>query len=297
MITNLTSTYINPLTDFGFKKLFSTESNKELLIDFLNEIIKEEGCITDIEYKPTEQLGNTEEDRKAIFDIFCKNKKGESFIVEMQKARQPYFVDRSLYYATYPIQNQAPQGSWNFELKAVYLVGILDFELFEDIADEDFFIEKVYLARERTKTRYSKKLNFIFVELPKFKKTIAELETNVDYWLYCLKNLAGLTSRPVEVQGRIFERLFKTAEIKKLTHTEMEQYQKSVLEYSDVRDAVDYAMERGMEKGMERGRNEGMQQGQITKSFEIAKNLLNLHLPINDIVKTTGLTPEQILAL
>jgi predicted transposase/invertase (TIGR01784 family) len=285
MTKNLTSTYINPLTDFGFKKLFSTESNKELLIDFLNEILKEEGCITDIEYQPTLQLGNTEADRKAIFDISCKNEKGEYFIVEMQKARQPYFVDRSLFYSTYLIRNQAPQGAWNFELKAVYMVGILDFTLFEDEDDEDYFIEMIYLARERTKARYSKKLNFIFVELPKFKKTIEELETNVDRWLYCLKNLAVLDSRPVEVQGRIFERLFKTAEIKKLTHIEMEKYHKSVLEYSDVRDAVDYAMERGMQKGIEKG-IEG-----------VTKNLLNLHFPINDIVKITGLTPEQILAL
>ncbi|MDR3219619.1 MAG: Rpn family recombination-promoting nuclease/putative transposase [Dysgonamonadaceae bacterium] len=87
------STYINPLTDFGFKLLFSEEKNKELLIDFLNEIIEEEGCITDIEYQPTFQLGDTMQKRKAVFDIFCRNEKGEYFIVEMQKAKQPYFVD------------------------------------------------------------------------------------------------------------------------------------------------------------------------------------------------------------
>ncbi|GHT48939.1 hypothetical protein FACS189440_13680 [Bacteroidia bacterium] len=285
MNKNLTSTYINPLTDFGFKKLFATESNKALLIDFLNEIIKEEGCITDIKYQPTLQLGSTEADRKAIFDIFCKNENGEFFIVEMQKARQPYFVDRSLFYSTFPIQSQAPQGSWNFELKAVYTVALLDFKLFEDIADEDYFIEKIYLARERTKARYSKKLNFIFVELPKFKKNIEELKTNADRWLYCFKHLGQLEGQPEELSGGVFETLFKEAEIKKLTHIEMEQYHKSVLEYSDVRDAVDYAMERG--------RNEGIN----LRNFEIAKNLLDLHLPINDIVKTTGLTPEQILAL
>jgi predicted transposase/invertase (TIGR01784 family) len=265
--------------------LFATESNKDLLIDFLNEIIKEEGCITDIEYKQTEQLGNTEDDRKAVFDIFCTNEKGENFIVEIQKARQVHFVDRSLFYATFPIQSQAPQGEWNFELKAVYLVGILDFTLFEDKADETHFIEKIYLTRDRTKERYSKKLNFIFIELPKFKKTVEELENNADRWLFCLSNLSKLNSRPVEVQGRIFERLFKLAEIKKLTDTEMETYNKSITEYSDVRNCMEYAMERGREEGA------------ISKSFEITKKLLDLHLPINDIVKATGLTPEQIIAL
>ncbi|GHT18502.1 hypothetical protein AGMMS4957_00920 [Bacteroidia bacterium] len=91
MKIGLQATYINPLTDFGFKKLFGTEHNKELLIDFLNEIIKEEGCITDISYLPTEQLGAEEEDRKAVFDIYCTNERGEHFIVEMQNAREPYF--------------------------------------------------------------------------------------------------------------------------------------------------------------------------------------------------------------
>jgi predicted transposase/invertase (TIGR01784 family) len=128
-------------------------------------------------------------------------------------------------------------------------------------------------------------LNFIFVELPKFKKAIEELETNTDRWLFCLKNLARLNSRPAEVQGKIFERLFKLAEIKKLTHTEMEQYQKSISDYADVRDCMDCAREEGREEGIKKEKN------------EIAKNLLDLHIPINNIVKATGLTPEQILAL
>jgi predicted transposase/invertase (TIGR01784 family) len=281
----LQSTYMNPLTDFGFKKLFAEESNKDLLIDFLNEIIKEEGCITDIEYQQTLQLGGTKEDRKAIFDIFCKNEKGEFFVVEMQKAKQTHFVDRSLFYATFPIQKQAPQGPWKFELKSVYLVGILDFEYF----DGTECIERVYLARERNRGWFSKKLNFTFVELPKFKKPIEELETNADRWLFCLKNLALLNSRPVEVQGRIFERLFKLAEIKKLTPQDMENYHKSVMEYADVRDCMDCARDEGRIEGRSEGRSEGINL--------IAKNLLNLHFPVNDIAKATGLTCDQILSL
>jgi predicted transposase/invertase (TIGR01784 family) len=281
----LQETYMNPLTDFGFKKLFSTESNKELLIDFLNEIIKEEGCITNIEYQPTEQLGNTDEDRKAIFDIFCKNEKGEFFIVEMQKAKQPHFVDRSLFYATFPIQKQAPKGSSKFELKAVYTVSLLDFKLFEEPCDEDYFIERIYLTRERTKVRYSKKLNFIFVELPKFNKTIEELETNTDRWLYCLRNLSRLDSRPVEVQGKIFERLFKAAEIKKLTHTEMENYHKSVMEYSDVRDCMDCAREEGREEGIS------------FRNLEIAQKCLLEGMSVELIAKLTGLAPKQIMQI
>jgi predicted transposase/invertase (TIGR01784 family) len=283
------STYINPLTDFGFKLLFSEEKNKELLIDFLNEIIEEEGCITDIEYQPTFQLGDTVQSRKAVFDIFCKNEKGEYFIVEMQKAKQPYFVDRSLFYSTFPVQKQAPQGVWNFQLKAVYTVALLDFVLFEGAEDENYCIEHIYLMRDRTKTRYSKKLNFIFVELPKFKKPVEALETNVDRWLFCLKNLSGLNTRPTEVQGRIFEKLFKAAEIKKLTEADMEAYNKSILEYHDVRDAVDYAQEVYFKKGIEKGINQ--------KSFEIAQKCFQKKMSLEEIAELTGLSAEQLKEL
>jgi len=130
----LETRYLNPLTDFGFHRIFGEESNKDLLMDFLNEIIKEEGRITDIQYLVSEQWGNFETDRKAVFDIFCKTEKGEYFIVEMQNAKQPFFRDRSIFYTSIPIQKQAPKGVWNFQLKAVYLVAILDFVLAEKLA-------------------------------------------------------------------------------------------------------------------------------------------------------------------
>lgn len=93
--------YINPFTDFGFKKIFGEELNKDLLIDFLNELLKGEQFIKDLNYKKTEYLGNTEIDRKAIFDLYCENDKGEKFIVEIQKTKQRYFKDRTVYYSVF----------------------------------------------------------------------------------------------------------------------------------------------------------------------------------------------------
>jgi predicted transposase/invertase (TIGR01784 family) len=99
------------------------------------------------------------------------------------------------------------------------------------------------------------------------------------------------------VQGRVFERLFKAAEIKKLTNTEMEQYHKSISDYADVRDCMDCAREEGREEGLEKGIEKGRKEGREEGKFEIAKNLLDFHIPVNDIVKLTGLSPEQILSL
>jgi len=103
--------YINPFTDFGFKKLFGTELNKDLLIDFLNEVVLPQNKkIADLKYRSNEHMGQTELDRKAIFDLYCMSSNGERFIVEMQKAKQNYFKDRSVFYSTFPIQEQAQTG-------------------------------------------------------------------------------------------------------------------------------------------------------------------------------------------
>jgi predicted transposase/invertase (TIGR01784 family) len=313
--------YMNPLTDFGFKKIFFTELNKELLIHFLNEFIQDER-IVDIRYRPTEQLGEWERDRRATFDIFCTNTKGEYFIVEMQRARQEFFADRALFYSSFPIRNQAPKGKeWNYELKAVYFIAILDFTLFEEEGDEKYVVERVHLLRERTKTKFSNKLNLIFVELPKFNKPAEELRTNADNWLFSLKNLERLNNRPPEVRGRIFKKLFEAAQIKMLTPNEMEEYKKSITDYYDVRSAIRYAekrasekswmegMEKGIEKGIEKGRVEGMEKGRVEGRVEgmekgreesrqeIAQTCALLGMPVEEIAKITSLSVGQVMKL
>jgi predicted transposase/invertase (TIGR01784 family) len=287
----LNERYLNPLTDFGFHRLFGTESSKGFLIDFLNEIIKEEGLIKDIQYLPTEQRGYTEKDRKAVFDIFCINERGEYFIAEMQRAKQPFFRDRSVFYASLPIRKQAVRGVWDFRLKAVYFVAILDFVLFDEFEeDRQHVVEYVRLVRERTKSYYTRKVNFVFVELPKFRKTESELETNFDRWLFSLKHLSRLDNRPDAVQGEIFEELFQAAEISQLTKEDMKTYKKSVLEYRDVRDAIGLAFEEGEAKGIEKGIKEGRKAGIAS----IVQKCLQKNMPLEDIVDLTGFSKEQI---
>ena len=210
--------YICPFTDFGFKKIFGIEPNKDLLIDFLNELLrKDEGRIINLTYLSTEQLGRACDDRKAIFDIYCENDKGEKFIVELQKARQNFFKDRSIYYSTFPIQSQAKKGEWNFELKAVYTVGILDFVFAENKHDKEVFHHEVQLFNKTTQKVFYDKLTYIYLEMPKFTKTEEELETHFDNWLYILRNLSDLTKRPKKLQEKIFNSLFEQAEIANYT--------------------------------------------------------------------------------
>ena len=248
--------YINPFTDFGFKRLFGEEANKDILMDFLNEILHEEqGKIKDIIFKKTEQLGRQIVDRKAIFDIFCESENGEKFIVEMQKAKHDFFKDRSVFYSTFPIREQAERGDWNYELKAVYTVAILDFVFDEDKQDQEKMIYRVKLSDIETNKVFYDKLNFIYIEMPKFKKTLEECENHFDRWLYVLRNLEKFDNYPDSLQEKIFKKLFGEAEIAGLKPSELEAYDESLKVYRDMKGCIDTAHSEGYKeavKSMER---------------------------------------------
>jgi len=294
--------YINPYTDFGFKKLFGTEFNKELLADFLNALFEGEQVITDIHYLNSEHLGANQESRRAIFDVYCENTKGEKFIVEMQNVFQQFYKDRSVYYATFPIQEQADKGDqWDFRLNRVYTVGILNFVFPDDEYSPECMHHTVKLMDVDDKHVFFDKLTFIYLEMPKFKKKVNELVTPLDKWLFVLSNLSKLMERPPELQGRIFTRLFEQAEISRFTPEEQRAYYDNFKAWNDINNAVLTARreghDEGREEGREQGREEGREQGRNEKALEIARNLKNANLPIADIAKATGLTAEEIRGL
>jgi predicted transposase/invertase (TIGR01784 family) len=246
-MTEFREKYINPFTDYGFKRLFGEEPNKDLLLDFLNELLKEkEGNIIEISYLPNEKLPLTIGERKAIFDIYCKNEKGEYFIVEMQKAEQKYFKDRTLFYSTFPIQEQARNKgkNWDFKLKHVYTIGILDFEFKEDEKYPEKYKYEVKLLETEAKKVFYEKLTYIYLSMPKFKKTLDELDTKFDKWLYVLKNLDKFERIPEKIKDKIFQKLFKTAELAKFSLDELKEYEASMNAYRDIKYSVDTAFEK-----------------------------------------------------
>ncbi|MEZ4771555.1 MAG: Rpn family recombination-promoting nuclease/putative transposase [Bacteroidia bacterium] len=284
--------YVNPLTDFGFKKLFGTEPNKSLLIDFLNQILPSRHQIKDLSYSNTEQLGSLDLDRKAIFDLYCIGESGERFIVEIQKAKQNFFKDRSLYYSSFPIQEQAKKGDWDYRLDPVYTVGILDF-IFDDHKKEAELLHIVELKNQRCEVFYDK-LKFIYIELPKFTKNESELSSHFDKWLYVFRHLANLNNRPQALQEKVFGKLFEAAEIARFTPEEKDAYEESLKYYRDLKNVVDTSraegLLEGMEKGMEKGIEKGMEKGKISVAIELKKN----QVPIEIIMKSTGLSREEI---
>ena len=281
---------MNPYTDFGFKLLFGTPVNKDLLIGFLNALFRGEQEITDVTYLNAEQLGRAEWDRKAVFDVYCENVKGERFIVEMQKAKQKYFKDRSVFYSTFPIREQAKVGDWDYELKSVYTVGILNFVFDEDKDDEEYYHHEVKLMDVGRKEVFYEKLTFIYLEMPKFRKREEELETLFDKWMFVLKNLATLLDRPAALQERVFKRLFETAEIARFSESEMRDYEESLKNLRDLGNVLNTAKEEGRKEG----RKEGIEEGEKRKSMEMALRMREDGMPLEVIAKYTGLSVEEI---
>ena len=267
--------YISLLTDFGFKRIFGTALNKELLICFLNSLFNGKQVVKDVMYLNSEHVGDVYTDRKAIFDVYCEGENGEKFIVEMQNAYQTYFKDRSLFYSTFPIREQAPKGSeWDFNLNNVYTVALLNFDMKDDAFEKEQIRHHVQLCDTATHKVFYDKLEFIYVEIAKFDKSLEELETLYDKWLYVLKNLSKLDNRPKELRDRVFDRLFEESEIAKFTPLELREYEDSKKAYRDIKNSIDTAKREGIEEGMEKGIKKGIKQGMekgIKQGIEIGQ--------------------------
>lgn len=271
--------YINPYTDFGFKKIFGEEASKPQLIDFLNALLPEQNKIVELTFKNTEQLGLTDLDRKAVYDIYCENDKGEKFIVELQKAKQNYFKERTIYYSTFPIREQAEKGEWNYNLKAVYCIGILDFTFddYESEPERNEFLHTIKLKNQKGEVFYDK-LTYVYLEMPNFIKTESQLETRLDKWLYFIKHLEDFDSIPTIFKDEVFVQAFEKAELANLGQSDLDKYENSLKVYRDLKGVIDTAFD----------------EGKIEGKIETAKMMKAEGEPIEKIIRYTGLSKDEI---
>ena len=293
--------YLNPLTDFGFKKLFGEEPNKDLLISFLNTLLPAYHQVSELTYTKNEYQGISAADRKVIFDLNCLSPSGERFIVELQRVKQIYFKDRSLFYSTFAIQEQAKRGDWNYKLAAVYTIGILDF-LMDD--HEQDVLYHAQLKDQHNRLFYDK-LNFIYLVLPRFNLQPHELSTLQDKWLYAFKHLHELERIPTALQESIFQRLFAIAQVAQLPAEERQVYESSLKDYRDFMSAQDTAHLEGyqegelvgIEKGKQMGLEEGKQMGLEEGKRETARRLLAKGMSVELVAELVGLSLKAVQAL
>jgi len=299
--------YAELLCDFMFKRVFGSEENKDVLIAFLNVMLGDVQ-IKDVTFIPTEQLGDSEEDRTVIFDVSCQCTDGRTFIIEMQKGYQKNFRDRALFYTTYPINKQGKlvkkrheeensertgkglekkNFKWDYRLDPVIVVAILNFS-FDHNGDwpQERYHSSYRLREDCTGEVMTENLRFVFMELGRFRKKVWELESVYDKWMFALKHIHELAEKPAVFHEAEFERLFLLAKIGNFTAEEYKHYITSLKHMSDYYNIIDTAVEaaekRGVEKGLEKGKR------------EIANRLMSMGMSDADIIVATGLSTEEL---
>ncbi|WP_302613568.1 Rpn family recombination-promoting nuclease/putative transposase [uncultured Bacteroides sp.] len=292
--------FINPFTDVGFKKIFGQEVSKDLLIDFLNDLLVDEKSITDITFLDKEILPEYMGDRGVIYDIYCTTENGEQFIVEMQNKQQVNFRERALFYLSHAISRQGEKGaSWRFNLKAVYGVFFMNFRL-DDMPHK--LRTDIVLSDRDTHEQFSDKLRFIFIELPSFMKEENECDTDFERWIYVLKNMETLNRMPFTARKSVFEKLEKIVDIASLSKEERIKYNESIKVYRDNLVTMEFAEQKGraeglvegIERGLAQGLEKGRAEGKIEERRTIALQMKRMGMPVSSISEVTGLSQSEI---
>lgn len=279
--------YIDPLIDFAFKKIFGSEPNKDLLIAFLNEVLRGKKHITDLVYNQTEFPGELATEGSVIFDLLCTGDQGEQFMIEVQRGKQENFKQRAIFYASRLISDQAPKGKrrqWNYELKEVYMIALLDGFILKD-SPADKFIQDIDLRYEGCNKIFYDKLSFTFIELLKFDKKEDELETDLDKWLYVLKNMSQMNKLPGYLRKPVFEKLFNIAEYSNFTKEEKKMFDRLEKMRWDNKNVRDYELKTGIEAAIQEERR------------ATAIKLKKLNMPLQEIAAITKLSTEALAKL
>ncbi|MBO5815693.1 MAG: Rpn family recombination-promoting nuclease/putative transposase [Bacteroidales bacterium] len=299
--------YADLLNDFMFKRIFGSEENKDVLIAFLNRMLKDVE-IEDVTFIETHHLGETADDRQSVFDLSCRCRNGSTFIVEMQKARQKNFRERALYYTSYPILEQgrkareryervktqrSRQGlpvhkfKWEYDLKPVIMVSILNFKLEHCHNWPQERCYSSYSIREETYgERLTNNLRYVFLELGRFKKEVCDLVDPYEKWMYLFCHMPDLPERPEGFDEIEFDRLFNLANINNFTDEELYAYRQSLEHMSDYLNTIDYARDEGRELGREEGREEGRR--------IIIRHLYSKGMPASQIADYLDMTLDKV---
>ena len=300
--------FLDPKNDFAFKKIFGTEKNKDILIHFLNDMLtfKDRALIQDVTFLKTIQDPETASKKTSIVDILCKDEKDNRYIVEMQVAKEKGFEKRAQYYASKAYISQAHAGGEYHNLKEVIFLAIAEFIMFPK--KKHWKSEHVILDKDSYEHDL-KDFSFTFLELPKFQKSIHELSSISDKWMYFFKNAEKTSEKELEklvgkdmIIERAYEELdrFHWNEEELLTYDQAEKYEGAYI--ASMAQKYDEGLEKGRIEGMEKGREEGrteglekgLEKGKQEREWEIAKSLLLQGVDVDIIISTTQLSKEEI---
>ena len=283
--------FINPFTDWGFKKIFGQEVTKDILITFLNSLLEGEHVITDLTFLDKEQLPEVKEMRGIIYDVYCTTDKDEHIIVEMQNRDQAHFIDRTTFYMAKAIASQGQRGSWDYRLDAVYGIFFMNFCSLE--LGSDKLRTDIVLSDKETHRMLTGKVRMIYLQLPCFTKTEEECDTLFDCFIYTLKNMEVLDRMPFMAKNAVFKKLAEIADVNTLTKEEHDKYDSSI---KVLRDNI-VVYQGAIQKGRAEGRAEGREEGRLEEKLANARSLKQNGVPIEIIAKSLGLSIAEVEAI
>ena len=286
--------FVDPKTDIAFKKIFGNDAHKDILIEFLNEMLELDYAIENVDILNPYQSPQVDGLKNTGLDIKAKDSSGREFIIEMQVAKEAWFLQRAMYYSSKAYSQQLPIGENYYKLKPVIFLGILDFNLFNTPAyfSRHLIIDKRTLQHEMTDLEWN------FIELKKFHKTEQELETTAEKWIYFIQQGFELDHIPENANTQALKMAYQIAEQHLWNKEELLVYEGQAMAGHRERNVIETAKiearKQGREQGLEQGKLEGKLEGEKIKALEIAKNLLATGLDIETIAKLTGLTHTEI---
>ena len=298
-MTALTTKYIDLLTDYGFKRVFG---NKELLIPFLNALFEEEGkVIKSVTYINKEMTPANRDDRTIFYDVLCKVDGQEDIIIEMQHKPQDTFRERSLYYMSRAIDEQgAGKRKWKYKLHPVYGIFITNFHL-KDVQLPEEPVSQYVIKNAKTNEVFTDKFKMFFIDLLTFKKTDEDdLNSDLEKWIYSIKNMGNMTTTPRMASTGVFHRLYSEAELAALSKRERNIYERSLRNYRDMladKETTKNMLAREKKAAREEGLAEGRAEGRAEAVMNVARNLKSAGMDMQFISQATGLTIEEIEAL
>lgn len=276
--------YADLLNDEVFKLVFGQESTKDVMIEFLNQVIPDR-TIVDVEYMDKEMHPQESERKTSVYDLFCKTDDGSRVIVELQKRKQESYAERMLYYSMHQVLKQVDAGESGFDFYPVYVISIMDFTISQNVGIED--VRTVYRLLElRHQRQLTDRVTYIFIELPKFKKCVGELDGDVLEGMYfCLKNMSQLQDKPDVLTHGVFDKIFTITEFLNMDESTRIKIRNNMTTERDFKNQLAYARKEG--------RKEGREEGCRTS----AARLKALGVDYSIISQATGLSLEDIALL
>ena len=288
--------YVDLMIDRNFKLFFGSEKRKDLLLALLQQFLPELNIVS-VRLGPQEHVGRDEDLVNSVFDVSCMTDDGRSGVVEAQYNTRPDYLDRMLYYATWPIDEQIHVGgSNNYTLNDVYILSFTNFALVHardwNVGNPGKVISSYTIREDDNDEKMTEALHFRYVELGRFIKKEGELRSARDWWLYILKNIGSL-SRELEIRlsegGDILQRLLKAVRVEGMDKNEKTEYFNNMRNAFDIKSEKWYARQEGMKEGLAQGTSETAQ--------TIARNMKARGMDVGEIASITALPIETVEAL